>query len=228
MQTEIIKNIEKIKERINSACSKGDIEPRNLTLVAVSKKKSHELIEIALQNGIYNFGENYAQELVEKSKLINSDKIIWHYIGPIQSNKIKLIAKHANWVHTLDREKIIKKLDMECKQIDKIINACIQVNVSSEISKNGCLPNELMDIAKMVKSMKNINLKGIMALPKLTNDKIEQAKTMESVKNLSLKLQSTYPDATSISLGTTSDFETAIIHGSTILRIGESIFGKRL
>jgi len=85
-----------------------------------------------------------------------------------------------------------------------------------------------MDIAKMVKSMKNINLKGIMALPKLTNDKIEQAKTMESVKNLSLKLQSTYPDATSISLGTTSDFETAIIHGSTILRIGESIFGKRL
>ena len=80
MQTEIIKNIEKIKERINSACSKGDIEPRNLTLVAVSKKKSHELIEIALQNGIYNFGENYAQELVEKSKLINSDKIISNWL----------------------------------------------------------------------------------------------------------------------------------------------------
>ena len=228
MQTEIIKNIKKIKEKINIACSKGNIEPKNLTLIAVSKKKSHELIEVALQNGIHNFGENYAQELFEKSKLINSEKIIWHFIGPIQSNKIKLIAKHANWVHTLDREKVIRKLDMECKQIDKKINACIQVNASSEVSKNGCQPNELMDIAKIVKSMKNINLNGIMALPKLTNDKIEQAKTMESVKNLSLKLQSSYPDATSVSLGTTSDFETAIIHGSTMLRIGESIFGKRL
>ena len=85
-----------------------------------------------------------------------------------------------------------------------------------------------MDVAKIIKSMKNINLRGIMALPKLTTNKIERAEIMESVKNLSLELQSVYPDATSISLGTTSDFEDAIIHGSTMVRIGESIFGKRL
>ena len=228
MQTEIINNINKIKRRIDSACLLGNINPNDLTLIAVSKKKGHELINIALENGIYDFGENYAQELLEKSKLIKSNKIIWHYIGPIQSNKVKSIAACANWVHTLHREKIITKLNAECEKINKVINACIQVNISSESSKNGCKTSELRDVAKIIKSMKNINLRGIMALPKLTTNKIEQAKTMESVKNISLELQSEYPDASSISLGTTSDFEDAIIHGSTMVRIGESIFGKRL
>tara|TARA_X000000368_G_scaffold106547_1_gene82629 strand:- start:374 stop:1060 length:687 start_codon:yes stop_codon:yes gene_type:complete len=228
MQTKIINNINEIRKKIDTACMSENIDPNNLTLIAVSKKKSHELINIALENGVYDFGENYVQELIEKSKLIKSNKIIWHYIGPIQSNKVKGIAACANWVHTLHREKIITKLNAECKKINKVIDACIQVNISSESSKNGCKTSELMDIAKIIKSMKNINLRGIMALPKLTTNKIERAEIMESVKNLSLELQSSYPDATSISLGTTSDFEDAIIHGSTMVRIGESIFGKRL
>jgi pyridoxal phosphate enzyme, YggS family len=228
MQTEIINNIKEIRKKIDTACMLENIDPNNLTLIAVSKKKSHDLINIALENGVYDFGENYVQELIEKSKLIKSNKIIWHYIGPIQSNKVKGIAACANWVHTLHREKIITKLDTECKKINKVINACIQVNISSESSKNGCKTNELMDIAKIIKSMKNINLRGIMALPKLTTNKIERAEIMESVKNLSLELQSSYPNATSISLGTSSDFQDAIIHGSTMIRIGESIFGKRL
>ena len=228
MQTEIINNIKEIRKKIDTACMLENIDPNNLTLIAVSKKKSHDLINIALENGLYDFGENYVQELIEKSKLIKSNKIIWHYIGPIQSNKVKGIAACANWVHTLHREKIITKLDTECKKINKVINACIQVNISSESSKNGCKTNELMDIAKIIKSMKNINLRGIMALPKLTTNKIERAEIMESVKNLSLELQSSYPNATSISLGTSSDFQDAIIHGSTMIRIGESIFGKRL
>ena len=228
MQTEIVNNINKLRKKIDAACMLGNVDPNNLTLIAVSKKKSHELINIALENGVYNFGENYAQELIEKSKLIKSNQIIWHYIGPIQSNKIKGIAACANWVHTLHREKIITKLNTACKKINKVIDACIQVNISSESSKNGCKTNELMDIAKIIKSMKNINLRGIMALPKLTTNKIERAEIMESIKNLSLELQSSYPNATSISLGTSSDFQDAIIHGSTMIRIGESIFGKRL
>jgi len=228
MQTEIINNINEIRKKIDTACMLGNIDPNDLTLIAVSKKKSHKLINIALENGVYDFGENYVQELIEKSKLIKSNKIIWHYIGPIQSNKVKGIAACADWAHTLHREKIITKLNTECKKINKVIDGCIQVNISSESSKNGCKTNELMDIAKIIKSMKNINLRGIMALPKLTTNKIERAEIMESIKNLSLELQSTYPDATSISLGTTSDFEDAIIHGSTMIRIGESIFGKRL
>ena len=98
------------------------------------QKKNNELIEFALDCGVKNFGENYAQEMKEKSETINSDKIVWHFIGPIQTNKIKIIAQHAHWVHTLDREKL-SKANSECESIDKIMNAFIQVNISNEDTK---------------------------------------------------------------------------------------------
>jgi uncharacterized pyridoxal phosphate-containing UPF0001 family protein len=109
MQREIIENIRQINARIDEACVSSDRSKDEITLIAVSKKKSYEVIEIAMNNGVYDFGENYAQELQNKSCLVNSDKIVWHFIGPIQSNKLKIIADCADWVHTLDREKIIKK-----------------------------------------------------------------------------------------------------------------------
>ena len=227
MQRELIENIKQINDEISKASSLINKSRNDITLIAVSKKKSHELIKIAFQNGVNNFGENYAQELEEKSSLISSSEIIWHFIGPIQSNKVKVIARCADWVHTLDREKVVVKLNNECKKENKVINACIQVNISNEESKNGCHPEDLLNIAKLVESMENINLKGIMALPKLTNDKEERDHMMEEVINLSVKLQKIYPNASAISLGTTSDYEDAIIHGSNMLRIGESIFGKR-
>ena len=228
MRTNIAKNIDDIKDQINSACKNADRDPDKITLIAVSKKKSYEMIQIAHKKGINNFGENYAQELQEKASKISSTNVIWHFIGPIQSNKVKIIAKNADWVHTLDREKIIRKLNSECEQIQKIMNACIQINISSETSKSGCDPESLIDMAKLIKSMRNINLKGIMALPKITIDRFEQKEMMESIKNLSNRLQDYCPDAKCISLGTTSDFENAIINGSTMIRVGESIFGKRL
>jgi len=228
MQRELIENINKINNEISDACSKIQKSKDDITLIAVSKRKSYQLIELALENGIINFGENYAQELEEKASLLNSKKLIWHFIGPIQSNKIKILAKSADWVHTIDREKIVVKLDSECKKFNKIINACIQINISNEESKSGCRPEELFDLAKLVESMENVNLKGIMALPKLTNDKNERDLIMQSVKELSIKLQSVYPEARYISLGTTSDFKDAIINGANMVRIGESIFGKRL
>ena len=228
MQREIINNINIINDKIKESCLLVKQNVNEITLVAVSKKKSHELIEIALNNGIKNFGENYAQELREKSSLIKSKKIIWHFIGPIQSNKLKIIANHADWVHSLEREKTIKKLDIECKKINKTINACLQVNISNEKSKSGCNPNDLIDLANLVESMENINLKGIMALPDITLIKEERDKSMKKVVDLSSKLKSFYPRADRISLGTTSDYQDAIIHGSNILRIGESIFGKRI
>ena len=170
MQAKIDQNIIIIKNIINAACEAIKKNPDEVTLIAVSKKKDIKMIKAAINNGVCNFGENYAQELQEKASLINQKNIIWHFIGPIQSNKVKIIARNANWVHALNREKIIRKLDSECAQIQKNINACIQVNISSEDSKSGCNPDSLMDVAKLIKSMKNINLKGIMALPKLTNN----------------------------------------------------------
>ena len=228
MRTEINKNIDNINNRISKACIANNRSPQDITLVAVSKRKNNELIEFALDCGVKDFGENYAQEMKEKSETINSDQVIWHFIGPIQTNKIKIIAQHADWVHTLDREKVIKKLNSECKKINKTMNAFVQVNISNEDTKNGCDPEDIIEIGKLVESMENINLKGLMTLPKLNVDPAENERVMKLTKELSYKLQAINNDANAISLGTTSDFEVAIAYGSTMLRIGESIFGKRV
>ena len=133
MQRELIKNINAINNSIDELCSSINRSRDEITLIAVSKKKGFELVKLALENGINNFGENYAQELQEKSSLIDSDNIVWHFIGPIQSNKVKVIANNADWIHTLEREKIIRKFNDECKKISKVINGCIQINDSCRL-----------------------------------------------------------------------------------------------
>ena len=225
MSANLKSNYISFKKEFESYCKERKSSAK---LLAVSKTKPLADIYSLLEEGQTLFGENYAQELEEKSSLINSSEIIWHFIGPIQSNKVKVIASCADWVHTLDRKKVVVKLNNECKKENKVINACIQVNISNEESKNGCHPEDLLNLSKLVESMENINLKGIMALPKLTNNKNEREHMMQSVKKLSTELQSVHPRATYVSLGTTSDFYDAIINGANMVRIGESIFGKRL
>ena len=137
MQTDIKKNINNVLDSINSSCQQANINANKVSLIAVSKRKSIENIQNAMDIGIKNFGENYAQELNEKNKLLNSDIISWHFIGPLQSNKVKLIADSASWIHTLDREKIIVKLNEACNTFNKTINGLIQINISKEKTQNG-------------------------------------------------------------------------------------------
>ena len=187
------------------------------------RKKTFEHIRTAQNLGINNFGENYAQELEEKANNIDGN-VCWHFIGPLQSNKAKIIAKYADWIHTIDRKKIADKINEECKKINKIINACIQVNISNESTKSGINLENLMDFAKYVDSMENINLKGIMVLPSLGENNKKQ---MQDSKLLHEELISVFPHAEYLSMGTTNDFETAIVSGSNMIRVGELIFGKR-
>tara|TARA_Y200000002_G_scaffold76278_1_gene59886 strand:- start:1707 stop:2384 length:678 start_codon:yes stop_codon:yes gene_type:complete len=225
MQREIEKNINLLKSRIEQVSQKSEKSISEIGIIAVSKKKSLEHIKIAFNLGLKDFGENYAQELQKKSEELQNLKIIWHFIGPIQSNKIKTIARHANWIHSLDRNSIVDKLNRECKSLDKVINGCIQVNISEESSKSGIDSSELMSFANHVDSMENINLKGIMVLPKIIGDSKEE---MRKSKELHEELMSVYPNANYLSMGTTSDFESAIQFGSNLIRVGELIFGKRL
>ena len=225
MQREIEKNINLLKSRIEQASQSSEMSISEIGIIAVSKKKSLEHIKIAFNLGLKDFGENYAQELQKKSEELQNFKIIWHFIGPIQSNKIKTIARHANWIHSLDRNSIVEKLNRECESLDKVINGCIQVNISGESSKSGIDSSELMSFANHVDSMENINLKGIMVLPKITGDSKEE---MRRSKELHEELMSVYPNANYLSMGTTSDFESAIQFGSNLIRVGELIFGKRL
>ncbi len=153
MQTDIKKNINNVLNSINSSCQQANINANKVSLIAVSKRKSIENIQNAMDIGIKNFGENYAQELNEKNKLLNSDIISWHFIGPLQSNKVKLIADTFN----------------------KTINGLIQINISKEKTKNGCNPDQMLYLADLVESASNINLRGIMALQK-TSKKISSCK----------------------------------------------------
>jgi len=224
MQKELRSKINSIQLRIDKASKKILKESGEISLIAVSKKKSIEHIKHAYEVGIRNFGENYAQELEEKVKQLSYKEIVWHFIGPLQSNKAKSIATNADWIHSLDREKIVNKINSECVNVNKKINGCIQINISGETSKSGLKPEELLDFADHMKLLENINLKGIMVLPSLTGDVEEQ---MINSKKLHDKLIEFHPEATYLSMGTTNDFESAIKFGSNMVRIGELIFGKR-
>ena len=201
------------------------IEKRT-SIIAVSKKKSAELVEQAYLLGIKNFGENYLQEALQKIIYINHLDINWHFIGKIQSNKCKDIARNFQWVHTIDRFKIAKRLNDDCP-INKIINVLIQINIDNEESKSGINESQLLDLAEKISVLPNLKLKGIMVIPKnnFEIDLIEESfkKTLE----ISLKLRNKFSEAKEISMGMSNDFELAIKNGSTMVRIGTGIFGER-
>ena len=199
---------------------------KKTSIIAVSKKKSAELVEQAYLLGIKNFGENYLQEALQKIISLNHLDINWHFIGKIQSNKCKDIARNFQWVHTIDRFKIAKRLNDDCP-LNKIINVLIQINIDNEESKSGINESQVFDLAEKISVLPNLKLKGIMVIPKnnLEINLIEESfkKTLE----ISLKLRNKFSEANEISMGMSNDFELAIKNGSTMVRIGTGIFGER-
>jgi pyridoxal phosphate enzyme (YggS family) len=216
-----------LSSKIKAACEKAQRSNDEIRLVAVSKLQPIDVINEAYALGINNFGENYAQELAEKSSACPKD-IIWHFIGPIQSNKVGLIAKHAHWVHSIDREKVARKLNDALETENKKIHALVQVNIDREESKSGILPEEAVDFTnELVARYPNLVLEGLMFMPKINTSKKAKMDTMNKIVDLQKSLLSKLPGCTHLSLGTSNDFEESISTGSTILRIGESLLGKR-
>ena len=227
MHQDIANRLIDISSKIQAACLQGQRSVDEVKLVAVSKLQSVDVIKEAYALGINNFGENYAQELAEKSSTCPND-IVWHFIGPIQSNKVNLIAKHAQWVHSVDREKVAMKLNNALESEGKKIHALIQVNIDHEESKSGILPEETIDFAnKVMARYPNLILEGLMFMPKINASKKAKIETMNKIVHLHKALLSELPSCSQLSLGTSSDFEESILQGSTILRIGESLLGKR-
>ena len=213
---DIEKNISNIKKNIKS----------DTTIIAVSKKKPADLIEKAYKNGILDFGENYLQEALAKISTLKHLNISWHFIGKIQSNKCKEIAKNFNWVHTVDRYKIAKLLSENCP-LNKSINVLIQVNIDDEKSKNGISESDIYSLAKKIISLPNLNLKGIMVIPKNTTDSKLTEVSFSKTKQIAIELSKNFKGANEISMGMSNDFKLAIKNGSTMIRIGTGIFGER-
>ena len=217
----IAENIQSIQSQIIEATSKAARSPDEITLIAVSKTRTAEEIEQAYTAGQSNFGENYLQEALDKILQLESLPLTWHFIGPIQSNKTGLIAMHFDWVHSVDRLKIAQRLNRQRDGMPPL-NICLQVNISQDPNKAGIHPEELDVLIEQVQPLEHIQLRGLMAIPA-----IDDTQAFVKVQTLFDQAQKKFPHLDTLSAGMSQDFANAIQHGSTMIRVGTSIFGPR-
>jgi len=223
----ITAKLDQIRNHISVAEKQFHRDQGSVCLLAVSKTRTTDEIMTAINAGQRHFGENYCQEAVEKIEEINSPEAIWHFIGPIQSNKTKQIASYFDWVHTIDRIKIARRLD-EARPEDKAaLNICIQINISGEDSKSGITLDNAEDFINELEQFKRLKVRGLMSLPAPTNDFDEQRAAFSLLNRKLHSLNRNKPELDSLSIGTSQDMEAAIAEGATIVRIGTAIFGPR-
>nr|CAA6820944.1 MAG: Hypothetical protein YggS, proline synthase co-transcribed bacterial homolog PROSC [uncultured Thiotrichaceae bacterium] len=219
-------NLQTIGQRIRNAEQCYGREPNSVSLLAVSKRHPATAITTAHQSGQISFGENYAQEMAEKSAELRLP-IEWHFIGPIQSNKTRQIAEIARWVHTVDRLKIAQRLGAQRPSGAEPINICLQVNISGEASKSGIHSDELPKLAEQVAGISGITLRGLMTIPASETNFDQQRVAFAKLRALQEQLISNGLALDTLSMGMTGDMEAAIAEGATIVRIGTAIFGQR-
>ncbi len=220
----IADNILQVGSRIQTATQAAHRPENSVQLLAVSKTKPAEALREAYAAGLRDFGENYLQEALGKQLELADLPLIWHFIGPIQSNKTRAIAEHFDWVHSVDRLKIAQRLSEQRPAELPPLNICIQVNVSGEASKSGCTPDDLPALAAVISTLPRLKLRGLMAIPEPTDDRAEQDAAFAAVQKLQASLD--LPLDT-LSMGMSHDLESAIAQGATWVRIGTALFGAR-
>lgn len=220
----IADNIQLVSSRIRTAAQAAGRDENSVQLLAVSKTKPAEALREAYAAGLRDFGENYLQEALGKQLELADLPLIWHFIGPIQSNKTRSIAEHFAWVHSVDRLKIAQRLSEQRPADLPPLNICIQVNVSGEASKSGCTPQDLPALAQAISALPRLKLRGLMAIPEPTDDRAEQDAAFAAVQKLQASLD--LPLDT-LSMGMSHDLESAIAQGATWVRIGTALFGAR-
>lgn len=223
----IAENLSLIREQIDSCAIENGRNTHSISLLAVSKTRPAEDLRTAYAEGQRDFGENYLQDAMDKIEALHDLEICWHFIGPMQSNKTRTVAEHFDWVHTVDRLKIAKRLSEQRPKGMPPLNICIQVNISEEESKSGCSPEEATKLAAEIIKLPNLKLRGLMAIPKATDNPSEQQQAFSRLRNLQEQLKSIEPSLDTLSMGMSGDMEAAIAEGATIVRIGTAIFGPR-
>ncbi|OAN19439.1 YggS family pyridoxal phosphate enzyme [Photobacterium jeanii] len=227
----IKQNIEQVITQIASATEKCGRDADSVQLLAVSKTKPIAAIQEAIEAGHFAFGENYVQEGVEKVQHFrdtdHSAALQWHFIGPIQSNKTRPIAEHFDWVHSIDRVKIARRLSEQRPANSAPLQVLLQVNTSNEASKSGLIFAELPQAAADIAQMPNIELRGLMSIPEKANDYDSQFAAFHALAEAMNTLKADHPQLDTLSMGMSGDMDAAIAAGSTIVRIGTAIFGAR-
>lgn len=238
IMSSISNNLQAVLLDLRTAALAAGRDPAEIHLLAVSKTFGVEAVQEAVAAGQRCFGENYVQEALQKiqqaASLMPTIALEWHFIGPIQSNKTRQIASHFAWVHSVDRFKIAERLSAQRPAELPALNICLQVNISGEDSKSGVTPEDCLELACAMNALPNVKLRGLMAVPEATDDIARQHQVFRALRELkeqiALALQARFGTADqfdTLSMGMSADMQAAIAEGSTMVRIGSNIFGKR-
>ena len=216
-----------MRERIAAAAVRAGRDPKSVRLMAVSKTQPLAAVEAAWGHGQADFGENYLQDALPKVTAFGGRRANWHFIGTLQSNKSREVATWFQWMHTLDRDSIARRLSEQRPDGAAPLQVCLQVNVSGESSKGGVAPERVVDLAQAVAGLTNLKLRGLMAIPAPADDLEAQRKPFRVLRELLGDLKQRGHDVDTLSMGMSDDLEAAILEGATIVRVGTAVFGPR-
>ena len=227
--TMIAANLHQVRSRIVTACAAADRDPTGVQLLAVSKTFPAEAVREAVAAGHTAFGENYVQEGVAKIEALADlrAQLVWHCIGPLQSNKTRVVAEHFDWVHSIDRLKIAERLSQQRPDGLPPLQVCLQVNVDGGANKSGVSADEALALAQAVASLPRLRLRGLMAIPEPAPDFDAQRALFLRAAAVFEEIRAAGIELDTLSLGMSADLEAAVAAGSTLVRVGTAIFGQR-
>lgn len=216
-----------VRQRIAEAASAAGRDPASVTLIGVSKTQPVAAVREAIAAGLADFGENYVQEAMGKLREVADESVTWHFIGALQSNKTREVAAHFHWVHTIDREKIARRLSEQRPFHSPPLQVCLQVRLGDEETKSGVGASELDALADAVAALPRIRLRGLMCIPPAEDDPARQRHWFAELRRLQEALVARGHDLDALSMGMSGDFEAAISEGATHVRVGTALFGPR-
>ncbi len=225
--TMIADNLQRVRARVEQACHACNRDPATVGLLAVSKTFGADAVRQAHAAGQTAFGENYLQEAVDKQAALTDLPLSWHCIGPIQSNKTRLVAEHFDWAHTVDRLKIAERLSAQRPDRRAPLQVCLQVNIDGGANKSGVAPGQALALAREVVQLPGLTLRGLMTIPEPAPDFDTALAVHRQARALFDRLRDAGLALDTLSMGMTSDLEAAIHAGSTLVRVGTAIFGER-
>ena len=220
-------NLQAVRQRIATAARACGRDPASICLIAVSKTFAADAVAAVYDHAQRAFGENYIQEAVAKIAALPHPDLEWHFIGPIQSNKARLIAENFAWVHGVDRAKVAERLAAARPAGLAPLQICIQVNIGGEDTKSGVAPAVAFDLARAVSALPRLRLRGLMAIPPASSDPAQQRRHFAALRELKERLTSSGIALDTLSMGMSADLEAAIAEGATLVRVGTAIFGNR-
>lgn len=227
----VAENVEIVKKRIREVCSRCGRKPEDVFLVGVSKTFGIDRVREAVRAGLLDIGENYAQELLEKRSQLNDERIRWHFVGHLQSNKVKHVAEYIHLIHSVDNDRVAEEIQKRAERIGRVIDILVEVHTTDEATKCGVAPDRTLDLVKRISALDRVRVEGLMTMGPFSDDPNDSRPAFRQLADLRERISREgleHVTMRHLSMGMSHDFEVAIEEGATIVRIGTAVFGKRI